>query len=106
MNNLHDYLDDGWKIHKNNHSYILKKQGCKIILYEGIKLKHKYIQDDKPSQKYILFFLFNVLNTGWEIKKSNTNYIFIKNHEGKKEIFSNNYINTFLKENFNFNLIK
>ena len=33
-------------------------------------------------------------------------YIFSKKHEGKKEIFSDSYINTFLKENFNFNLIK
>ena len=36
-------------------------------------------------------------------KKNKDEYIFIKNHEGKKEIFSNNYINTFLKDNFNFN---
>ncbi len=41
--------------------------------------------------------------------KSNNQYIFYKNHKGKKEIFSDNYINTFftfLKDVFNFNLIK
>ena len=69
-------------------------------------MKHKYIHDDTSCFKYKLGFLYNVLNNGWVIKKSNANYIFIKNHEGKTEIFSNNYINTFLKENFNFNLIK
>ena len=106
MAHLHQYLDEGWKIHKKNQSYILKKQELKIILCDGIHLKNKYIHDDTSSLKYILCFLYNVLNNGWVIRKSNTNYIFIKNHEGKKEIFSNDYINTFLKENFNFNLIK
>ena len=106
MAHLHQYLDEGWKIHKKNQSYILKKQELKIILCDGIHLKNKYIHDDTSSLKYILCFLYNVLNNGWVIRKSNANYIFIKNHEGKKEIFSNNYINTFLKENFNFNLIK
>lgn len=106
MAHLHQYLDEGWKIHKKNQCYILKKQESKIILCDGIHLKNKYIHDDTSSLKYILCFLYNVLNNGWVIRKSNANYIFIKNHEGKKEIFSNNYINTFLKENFNFNLIK
>ena len=64
------------------------------------------IKDDTESLKYILNFLYTVLNNGWTIKKSNDNYIFIKNHEGKKEFFSKNYINTFIKENFNLCLIK
>ena len=106
MNYLHKYLDEDWKINKKNCSYILKKNGCKIIICEGMYIQNNYIDDDNESLKYILIFLYNVLNNGWTIKKSNDNYIFIKNHEGKKEIFSNNYINTFIKDNFNFNLIK
>jgi hypothetical protein len=106
MNYLHDYLDEDWKINKKNNSYILKKNGCKIIICEGIYIQPNRITEDNDSLKYILNFLYNVLNNGWTIKKSNDNYIFIKNHEGKKEIFSNNYINTFIKDNFNFNLIK
>ena len=106
MNYLHDYLDEDWKINKKNSSYILKKDGCKIIICDGMYIRNKHIDDDNPSIKYILCFLYNVLNSGWTIKKSADNYIFIKNHEGKKDIFSNNYINTFIKENFNFGLIK
>jgi hypothetical protein len=53
-----------------------------------------------------LAFIYNGLNNGWTIKKQKNEYIFSKKHEGKKEIFSDSYINTFLKENFNFNLIK
>ena len=107
MNYLHKYLDEQWCINKKNHSYILKKQNNKLVLCDGLYIKNKFnISDENPSQKYILCFLDNVLNNGWTIKKQENNYIFIKNHEGKKEIFSNNYINTFIKENFNFNLIK
>lgn len=106
MDHLHNYLDEGWNIYKKNHSYILKKNGCKMMIPDKIMLSQTELCDDNQSYKYILCFLYNVLNNGWVIKKSNTNYIFIKNHEGKKEIFSNDYINTFLKENFNSHLIK
>jgi|TARA_B110000285_G_scaffold99311_1_gene113123 hypothetical protein len=106
MNYLHDYLDEDWKINKKNNSYILKKNGCKIIICEEMYIQPNRIKDDTESLKYILNFLYTVLNNGWTIKKSNDNYIFIKNHEGKKEFFSKNYINTFIKENFNLCLIK
>jgi len=62
---------------------------------------------DTNDMRYILYFLYNVLNNGWSIKKSQyTEYVFIKNHEGKKEYFSNKYLHTFLKDNFKLNLIK
>ena len=35
-----------------------------------------------------MIFLFNALENGWAIKKSENNYLFRKKHEGKKEIFS------------------
>ena len=63
--------------------------------------------EDTNDMRYILYFLYNVLNNGWSIKKSQyTEYVFIKNHEGKKEYFSNKYLHTFLKDNFKLNLIK
>ena len=58
------------------------------------------------KDKYIFCFLYNTLNNGWNMKKNKDEYIFIKSHQGKKEVFSNNYIHTFLKENFKLNLIK
>jgi hypothetical protein len=106
MDYLHKYLDEGWKIYKKNHSYIVKNKKCKMSIHDKMVLTHTYNPDDNQSHKYILCFIYNVLNNGWRMKKSNENYIFIKNHEGKKEIFSNNYINTFIKENFNSYLIK
>lgn len=104
MNYLNDYLENEWKIKKKQNCYILSNQSSKIYTLDNLKVTGNIIQDNK--QKYILAFIYNGLNNGWTIKKSNNQYIFYKNHEGKKEIFSDTYINTFLKENFNFNLIK
>lgn len=106
MDHLHNYLDNGWKISKKKNIYILKKNECKMIIHDKTISSHVYNPDDNTSHKYILCFIYNALNIGWVIKKSNANYIFMKNHEGKKEFFSNDYINTFIKENFNSYLIK
>ena len=106
MKYLHKYLDENWKINKKNNSYILKRNDCKVIICEGMYINPSIVSDHNNSVKYILGFLYNSLNDGWTVKKTNNNYIFIKNHEGKKEILSNEYIDTFIKDNFNFNLIK
>jgi hypothetical protein len=45
-------------------------------------------------------FLYNALENGWSIKKNNNAYIFTKNHEGKKEVYLDNYLKRFMKENF------
>lgn len=52
-----------------------------------------------------MIFLFNALDEGWTIKKRNDSYYFIKNHEGKKEIFSDTYLSTFMKDNLDINKI-
>ena len=120
MDYLHSYLDNDWSIKKRN-CYILKKNTDKILVSDNIHFSNSLQTQntnathwsqrnrnlDDNDTKYILYFLYNVLNNGWTIKKSQLDeYIFIKNHEGKKEIFSNQYIHTFLKDNFNLNLIK
>jgi hypothetical protein len=57
--------------------------------------------DSIKFQKMVL--LFNAINDGWSIKKNNDSYIFKKNHEGKKEIFHDSYLLTFMKGNFDIN---
>ena len=47
-----------------------------------------------------MLFLFNAIEEGWSIKKKNNSYIFSKNHEGKKEVFEDNYLDKFMKTNF------
>jgi hypothetical protein len=47
----------------------------------------------------IMIFLYNALNEGWSIKKTNGCYIFSKKHENKKEFFSDTYLKNFVKTN-------
>jgi hypothetical protein len=52
-----------------------------------------------------MLFLFNALNDGWTIKKKKESYVFSKNHEGKKEVFLDSYLLSFMKGNFDLNKI-
>jgi len=54
-----------------------------------------------------MMFLYNAVNDGWTIKKKENSYIFKKDHEGKKEVFLDTYLSTFIKDNLNAkNLLK
>jgi len=88
--------------------YILNKfkdNNTFLIFYKmDIKIKmNNYLENDIKIdnikfQKMLL--LFNAIEEGWSIKKKNDSYIFSKNHEGKKEVFEDNYLNKFMKTNF------
>jgi len=45
-------------------------------------------------------FIFNALENGWTIKKRKNLYIFTKNHEGKREVYSEEYLRRFIVSNF------
>jgi len=53
--------------------------------------------DMKTMQKMI--FIHNCLEKGWTVKKRNGCYIFQKNHEGKKEVFMEDYLDKFINDN-------
>ena len=48
-------------------------------------------------------FIMNALDQGWTIKKRDESYIFTKKHENKKEIFQENYLDEFIKNNATIN---
>lgn len=52
-----------------------------------------------------MVFLYNALENGWSIKKRKDKYVFSKNHEGKKEVFDEEYLSSFMKQNMNINNI-
>ena len=119
MDYLQSYLDNDWTIKKRNSCYILTKNNDKMLISDSIHISNSHcivsdndvtdVTDDGQNKNslYILSFLYNVLNNKWTIKKSLKNeYIFIKKHEGRKEFFTEKYLHTFLKENFNSTLIK
>ena len=103
MQFIYQYLDEGWKCkyYKKNDIIILKKNNNKIILSYTFNPKIFNYNYDDNSFSFILVFLFNVMNDEWTIKKEKDEFIFYKNHEGKKEIFSDKYIKSFLEDNFN-----
>lgn len=65
-----------------------------------VEVKINNVKLDINSKKlHKMLFLFNALENGWTIKKRDKNYIFVKNHEGKREIFDEEYLSTFVNQN-------
>tara|TARA_X000000950_G_C13858476_1_gene637648 strand:+ start:1300 stop:1551 length:252 start_codon:yes stop_codon:yes gene_type:complete len=62
------------------------------------------IKINKPMFQKMLF-ITNALEQGWSVKKSKDSYIFTKKHEGKKEIFAENYLETFVASNFSTDFV-
>jgi len=52
-----------------------------------------------------MVFLYNALEEGWSIKKKSDSYYLLKNHEGKKEIFLESYLSTFITSALDINKI-
>jgi hypothetical protein len=48
---------------------------------------------------YKMAFIFKSLEQGWSVKKRDGKYIFQKLHNGKKEIFQDDYLEKFITEN-------
>ena len=61
------------------------------------------IKIEKPVFQKMMF-LTNALEEGWSIRKSNDSYIFTKKHENKREIFQEDYLDTFLLTNSSYTL--
>ena len=64
-----------------------------------IKIPHKLDIDNHTLQK--MFFIYNALEQGWDIKKNEDKYIFSKKHEQKKEIYLDCFLRRFLETNIN-----
>ena len=56
------------------------------------------IHTDKILLKKMTFVM-NALEKGWRVKKSGDMFIFTKKHENRKEIFMENYLETFVISN-------
>ena len=70
-----------------------------IILNEG-NVVTKLNIDNIKIQK--MMFIFNALEDGWIIEKTNESYIFRKKHEEKREFFSDSYLKEFIKTHIDF----
>ena len=52
-----------------------------------------------------MLLLYNTIEQGWSVKKRNDSYIFIKNHENKKEVLDDSYLMQFMKTNLDLSKI-
>ena len=48
----------------------------------------------------------NALEKGWSVKKRNDEYIFTKKHENRREVFRENYLETFVQSNFDSTVLQ
>ena len=67
----------------------------------NIQLPEKLEINNLILQK--MAFIYNALENGWDIKKNGEKYIFLKHHEGKKEVYLDSYLRQFLETNISIN---
>ena len=49
-------------------------------------------------------FIMNALDKGWSVKKIDGSFIFSKKHEGKKEVFMEDYLEKFITDNMQLDM--
>ena len=50
-------------------------------------------------QLHKMAFVYNAVNDGWKVEMRDGKYVFSKRHEGKKEIYLDSYLETFVSNN-------
>lgn len=70
---------------------------------EYINIENDLESDVNKIRK--MTFIYNALQDGWNVVKQNDKYVFIKKHEGRKEILSDDYLKKFIAENFSRKLV-
>jgi hypothetical protein len=53
----------------------------------------------QKAQFQKMMFLMNAIENGWTVKKRGDAYIFSKKHEGRRQIFQKEYLETFIRKN-------
>lgn len=72
-------------------------QEISIDLPDNFQLNKPFLQK--------MIFITNALEQGWTVKKNEDSYIFSKKHENKREIFQEDYLETFVTSNFSTDIL-
>ena len=72
-------------------------QEISIDLPDNFQLNKQFLQK--------MIFITNALEQGWTVKKNEHSYIFSKKHENKREIFQEDYLETFVTSNFSTDIL-
>ena len=57
------------------------------------------IVDIDTKMFHKMLFIYNSVEKGWNVKKRDGKYIFEKSHDGKREVFMEDYLDKFIAEN-------
>ena len=56
-------------------------------------------------QFHRMVFIINAQQKGWSVKKRGAEYTLSKKHEGKREVFQENYLETFIHSNLDLSIL-
>tara|TARA_B100000674_G_scaffold490513_1_gene506507 strand:- start:2063 stop:2290 length:228 start_codon:yes stop_codon:yes gene_type:complete len=62
-------------------------------------LKVDYIKLQKMA------FVYNAVQSGWKVSMNGDTYVFTKKHEGKKEIYLDTFVKSFVEKNMDINKV-
>lgn len=65
------------------------------IYVTKVELPDNVYVDKKHFQKMI--FISNAIENGWHVRKRKNSYFFSKKHKGRREIFMEEYLETFIE---------
>ena len=89
--------------HRKKEDIISLKDGIlalKELMNKEITNKETLDMNKELRQEiYIMIFLMNALESGWSIRKKDNKFVFRKSHNHRKEVYSDNYLVNFLKNN-------
>ena len=98
-------------VSKNSQLFVLL-----LYIKKGMEKKTIHVKIDKVGKEdehYVtsidnvtfqkMMFIYNAINDDWSVAKKNTSYTFIKNHNGKSEVFDEDYLATFVVSNLDMN---
>jgi hypothetical protein len=78
---------------KSNKKISTSKTNNNKLISNISKQKIDYIKLQKMS------FIYNAIQSGWNVKKERGKYIFTKRHHNKKEYFYDSYLKEFIESN-------
>jgi hypothetical protein len=70
---------------------------------ENISIQHSPEIEIDTIKLQKMAFIYNAVESGWSVKKRKEAYVFTKSHEGKKEIYLDTYLRTFIETNIDIN---
>ncbi len=76
-----------------------------IFMNNETKLDLNTYKNINRLQLQKMIFLYNALENGWQVSKNGEKFIFIKKHEGQKEVLLDSYLQDFINKNMDISKI-